>query len=308
VKHSVGRISVAVAANRSPELLRACLASLVPQCRAHGADLIVVRTGSPTELAQLEHEWPTARFIAAPPDASIPELRGLGLQAASGDFVALTEDHCVAAPDWLSALIEAAGEEVVAVGGGMGNAQTRRAVDWGAYFSEYGFFDASRPPGDDALLTAANVAYRRPVLRQVTEGALAGDWENVLHGRLQSQGLATRFAARAVVRQNRTYQLGDFCRDRFEHGRDYARARLAEAPGTSRWMRTLACVALPFVLTLRVARAAGRGAPGAFLRALPATFTFLAAWSVGEVAGYLHGGPPAVEAPGRRVQGTGITS
>ena len=298
---SVGGISVTVAANRSLELLQACLASLVPQCTALSAELIVVRTGTAGELGQLARDWPTVRFIAAPSDASIPQLRGLGLQAATGDFVALTEDHCVAAPDWLSSLMAAAGPEVVAVGGGMGNAQTRRAVDWGAYFSEYGFFDASRPAGDDTLLTAANVAYRRPVLRQVTEGALAGDWENVLHGRLQSQGLVTRFASRAVIRQNRTYRLGDFCRDRFEHGRDYARARLAEAPGTNRWVRTLSCVALPFVLTMRVARAAGRGAPGSFLRALPATFTFLAAWSIGEVAGYLHAAPASVEAPGSRV-------
>ena len=301
MEQPAGRISVTVAANRAPELLRACLTSLVPQCSAHAAELIVVRAGPGSELEQLARDWPTVRFIAAPLDATIPQLRGLGLQAATGDFVALTEDHCVAAPDWLSALVAAAGPEVVAVGGGMGNAQTRRAVDWGAYFSEYGFFDASRPAGDDALLTAANVAYRRPVLRQVTEGALAGDWENVVHGRLQAQGLATRFASRAVIRQNRTYHLGDFCRDRFEHGRDYARARLAEEPGTNRWVRTLACVALPFVLTLRVARAAGRSDPAAFLRALPATFTFLAAWSIGEVAGYLHPAPASVEVPGSSV-------
>lgn len=298
MERSVGRISVTVAANRSPELLQACLASLVPQCTALGAELIVVRAGPATALGQLAREWPTARVIAAPADASIPQLRGLGLQAATGDFVALTEDHCVAAPDWLSALVAAAGPDIVAVGGGMGNAQTRRAVDWGAYFSEYGFFDASRPAGDDTLLTAANVAYRRPVLRQVTDGTLAGDWENVVHGRLQAQGLVTRFAPRAVVRQNRTYRLGDFCRDRFEHGRDYARARLLEDPGTNRWVRTLACFALPFVLTMRVAKAAGRSAPGSFLRALPATFTFLAAWSIGEVAGYLHAAPASVEAPG----------
>jgi GT2 family glycosyltransferase len=290
----VGRISVTVASNRSPELLHACLASLVPQCSAHSAELIVVRTGAEPELSQLAREWPTVRFLAAPPEASIPELRGRGLEAAQGDFVALTEDHCVAGPDWLTRLVQAAGDDVVAVGGGMGNAQTRRMVDCGAYFSEYGFFDAGRPAGDDTLLTAANVAYRRPVLHQVTAGALAGDWENVLHGRIQAQGLRTKFASAAIVRQNRTYRLGDFCRDRFEHGRDYARARLTEAPGTNRWVRALACVALPFVLTLRVAKAAGRSDPGTFLRALPATFTFLAAWSAGEVAGYLHPKPATV--------------
>jgi GT2 family glycosyltransferase len=280
-----GRISVTVASNRSLDLLRACLASLVPQCSSQGAELIVVRAGTEPELAQLARDWPAIRFIAAPLDASIPLLRGKGLEAARGDFVALTEDHCVAEPGWLEALLGAA-DDAVAVGGGMGNAQTRRMVDWGAYFSEYGFFDAGRPAGDDRLLTAANVAYRRPVLAEMTSGALAGDWENVLHGRLASRGLKTRFVPAAVVRQNRTYQLGDFCQDRFEHGRDYAQARVLTEPGTNRWIRLLACLPLPFVLTMRVARAAGRRSPISFLRALPATFTFLAAWSAGEAAGY----------------------
>jgi hypothetical protein len=298
MERSTGRISVTVASNRSIQLLRACLASLIPQCRAHGAELIVVRAGPETDLPLLAREWPTVRFLCVSADASIPELRGRGMEAAQGEFVALTEDHCVAEPGWLDALLERAGPDTMAVGGGMGNAQTRRAVDWGAYFSEYGFFDASRPAGNETLLTAANVAYRRPVLGAMTAGALAGDWENVLHGRLQSERRETRFAPGAVIRQNRTYQLGDFCRDRFEHGRDYARARVEEEAGTNRFLRLLACIPLPFLLTWRVAQAAGRGAPGAFLRALPVTFTFLAAWSVGEAAGYLAGRNTKHQAPG----------
>ena len=287
----VGPISVTVASNRSLELLGACLASLLPQCSAHGAEVIVVRSAPAAEIDRLARDWPGVRFLAAPMDASIPVLRGMGLAAAGGELVALTEDHCVAAPGWLDALMEAAGNGVVAVGGGMGNAQVHRAVDWGAYFSEYGFFDAHRPPGDDRLLTAANVAYRRQVLEEITAGALAGDWENVLHGRLVARGLTTRFAPRAVIRQNRTYELASFCRDRYEHGRDYARARVAEEAGTNRWIRLMSCLPLPVILSLRVARAAGRGTPGAFLRALPATFTFLAAWSLGEAVGYLSGKP-----------------
>ena len=290
---SDGRISVAVASNRSVDLVRACLASLGPQCSALNAELIVVRAGPAAELATLVVDWPTVRFLEAPVDATIPELRGRGLNAARGDFVALTEDHCVADGDWLSRLLAGAGPKTMAIGGGMGNAQTRRLVDWGAYFSEYGFFDADRPTGNDSLLTAANVAYRRPVLSEITTGALAGDWENVIHGRLLAQGLETRFAPKAVVRQNRTYQLASFCRDRFEHGRDYARARVTEEPGLNRLIRLLGCLPLPFVLSYRVGQAAGRGSPGAFLKALPATFTFLAAWSIGEAVGYLKGGRPA---------------
>ena len=67
---AVGPISVTVASNRSEELLEACLASLLTQCTAHKAELIVVRSGSPDEVARLGKEWPSARFLAAPPESS----------------------------------------------------------------------------------------------------------------------------------------------------------------------------------------------------------------------------------------------
>lgn len=222
-------------------------------------------------------------------DADIPELRGIGLKAAQGDWVALTEDHCVVASDWLQRLIQAGGPETVAVGGGMGNAQTRRAIDWAAYYSDYGFYDASRPRGNQSLLTAANVVYRRSVVDEVAANALAGEWENVVHDKLAARGYELRFAPEAIVRQNRTYQFGEFLRDRFDHGRNYARYRLVREPARNRWLSVLACGPLPLLLTWRVGRLAGRGAPGAFCRALPWTISFLAAWSLGEAVGYASG-------------------
>jgi GT2 family glycosyltransferase len=282
-------LSVVVASNRAPELLRACLASLAEQSRRAGAEVIVARADNHGDLAALKIEWPGVRFVVAPVQADIPELRGIGLSVARGELVALTEDHCVAAPDWLDRLVQACGPEVMAVGGGMGNAQTRRAIDWAAYYSDYGFYDASRPPGRDTLLTAANVVYRRAVMAEVAANASAGEWENVVHDRLAAQGMQLRFAPEAVVRQNRTYRLAEFLTDRFTHGRDYARYRLVLEPGRNRWLLLLACGPLPLLLTWRVARLAGRGHPWAFLRALPWTLSFLTAWSVGEAAGYVAG-------------------
>ena len=278
-----------VASNRSIDLLEACLASLDEQSRASRAEVIVARAGTESDLAQLKSAWPGVHFVVAPVAATIPEIRGLGLKAAAGELVALTEDHCVAAPDWLERLREACGPGTVAVGGGMGNAQERRAIDWAAYYSDYGFYDASRPPGNDSLLTAANVVYRRSVLDDVAANALAGEWENVVHDKLAARGLTLKFAPQALVRQNRTYGLREFMQDRFEHGRDYARYRLLLEPGRNRWVSVLRCLPLPLVLTWRVRRLAGRGNPQAFRRALLLLMGFLAAWSLGEAAGYIAG-------------------
>lgn len=93
----------------------------------------------------------------------------------------------------------------------------------------------------------------------------------------------------ARIRQNQRYGLGAFCRDRYEHGHDFAATRGASLPA---WRRALLCAgtpALPIVLASRIARAIDREDRRDFVRALPATLAFLGAWALGEAAGYAAG-------------------
>ena len=288
---SAPAVSVVVASNRDKALLSACLGSLLGQCHRLSAELLVARAGSPSEVASLAKSYPSVRFVASPPDASIPQLRAIGMAKASGDVVALTEDHCIADANWVETLVNSAHGDADVVGGGMDNARRSRAVDWAAYFAEYGFFAPNRPEVHNAtpLLTGANVAYKRHVIADVIGWAQEGEWENVAHTRLVARGSMLRFARTAAIFQNQTYSLTAFCVDRYQHGRDYARKRLAEDPNAPRWLLLAATPLLPPLLTWRVARAAARTRLGAFLRALPATFVFLTAWSVGEGVGYLRG-------------------
>lgn len=289
-------ISIVVASNRSRALLNSCLASLRPQCQRHSAEIIVARSGPTTELNELRRTMPDVHFVAAPPTASIPELRGLGMAESTGDIVALTEDHCVADETWVETLLRHAQDPADVIGGGMGNAQRNRTVDWAAYFSEYGFFSDHRADGANAdrpLITGANVAYKRRVVHEVVRWAQQGEWENVAHNRLLARGSALRFVRTAAIYQNKNYRFGEFCVDRYVHGRDFARKRLAEDSASRRWLLLCATPLLPALLTYRIARAAAPARWTTFLRALPLTFAFLTAWSVGEAAGYLRGPAPA---------------
>jgi GT2 family glycosyltransferase len=282
---------VVIASNRDRALLQACLGSLLGQCQRLSAELLVARAGAAAELTSLSKTYPAVRFVPAPADASIPQLRAIGMAQASGDVVALTEDHCIADENWVESLTQSANSDADVVGGGMDNARRSRAVDWAAYFAEYGFFSSDRPEKTDStpLLTGANVAYKRHVIADVIGWAQDGEWENVAHTRLVARGSMLRFARTAAIYQNQTYSVSGFCADRYEHGRDYARKRLVEDPNANRWVLFAASPALPPLLTWRVARAAARGRWGTFIRALPATVLFLTAWSVGEAVGYLRG-------------------
>jgi hypothetical protein len=283
--------SVVVASRQPAGQLRACLDALAPQCRRAGAELVVARDPAAGPAGDLAG----ARLVEGPPGAAIPVLRGLGVAAAGGDPVALTEDHLVPADDWLERLLPAIPPDVEGAGGGMENAARGRLTDWAAYFADYGFYSRARPePAGPPLLTDANVAYRAAVAPLVAAWAGEGAWENVVHDRLAALGHRLVLTRGARVRHLHRYRVGPFLRNRFGHGFDYARSRLAEAPGTSRALRAATAPLLVPVLFARIARAAWREAPAAFWLAAPLTVAFLAGWAAGEAAGYLAGdsGPP----------------
>ena len=130
-----------------------------------------------------------------------------------------------------------------------------------------------------ATITLSGCAHHHPK-RNVTN-----------HRHLDAAGATLRWAPDALILQNGTYDVRAFCRDRFEHGQDYARTRLVEEEGASRWLLAAGAPLLPFLLTARVGRAAAGEAPLSFLRSLPLTAMFLGAWSVGEAVGYVRGRP-----------------
>ena len=146
-------------------------------------------------------------------------------------------------------------------------------------------------------LTGANVAYRRSIVGDVVAWASAGEWENVSHERLRARGSSLHFVESAPVYQNKSYEFWDFCRDRYEHGRDYARTRLVEEQGARRWLLTAITPLLPLVIVARVARAAAPTRWGAFLKALPVTLAFVTR-VVGRRSGRVH--PRSGGAPGGR--------
>lgn len=286
-------LNVVIASFRSPALLEQCLASLETARLAvsHPVEVYVARTGDGRDVERLFTDRPWATLIATDADADVPTLRGAGMLAAGGGWMAVTEDHCVVDDDWLREFSACRDTAFQVTGGGMGNARGG-LVNWAAFFSEYGFFSSARPAGEGfSLVTGANALYAPDVSARVAAWAADGMWEDVIHHRLASDGARFRFLPGARVCQNTTYGIASFCIDRFEHGRDYATTRLIEHPDMSRTARILTTPLLPFVLVARVGGAAARESPMNFLFALPFTLLFLAAWSVGEAVGYVGGNP-----------------
>ena len=139
------------------------------------------------------------------------------------------------------------------------------------------------------LVTGANVAYRGRIVQQAATWAKAGAWENTIHQRLHASGERFVLVPAARIRQNLTYRFSAFCRDRYEHGLGYAQTRSRDLPLSRRLILAGATPVLPALLASRIARAVDDAERPYFARALPTTLAYLAAWSAGEMMGYLRG-------------------
>jgi glycosyl transferase family 2 len=287
------RVSVVVASVGSLELLSECLESLRSQCRDLHAEVVVARAAREADVA-FERVAHWCRRVSAPADAALPLVRGLGLDAAIGEWVAVTEDNCLADADWLPRLLAGAGSGAHVLGGRVGNARRERRIDRGAYYAEYGIYGPGpgrARRGAAPLVTGANAAYHRSVVPSVAAWARGGLWEHEIHDRLHAAGHSIQVVPGARVRQNARHRLGAFCRDRYAHGRGFAAVR---AGGRAAWRRMALLIgtpALPVLLAARIARAVDAEERRYFAGALPATLLFLGAWALGEAAGYLRGSP-----------------
>ena len=171
------RISVVIPTHNRKALLRRCLAAVTQQDYPH-YEVIVVDDGSTdgTE-AMVRNEFPQVRYLRQEPNRGPAAARNRGIEAATGEVVAFTDDDCIVPTDWLSALAQGFRRwpEVAGVGGYQeapeeilqtnAVARAERAMRlrrWGerAGMEQLG---GNEVPG----LATNNVAFRRDVLLEV---------------------------------------------------------------------------------------------------------------------------------------------
>ncbi len=240
--------------------------------------------------ADLQARFPRVRVLHAARRLTVPALRWSAVPHTRGAIVAAIEGRSVPSPTWCADLIAAhvRWPEAPAAGGPVVLKPDGSAFDWALYFSEFAAFAPPLPAGPAPQLSGANLSYKRDALDGSRDLMDAGQWEAALHGRWRAQGRALMLSAATVVFHNGMTRA-DAVRMRFHYGRSYAADRFGGRRGTAILYAMLGPVLLPLLL-LRAARHAARaGVTGRFAAALPWLIVLNAAWSAGEVAGYLLG-------------------
>jgi glycosyltransferase involved in cell wall biosynthesis len=284
------RVSVIVASIVGPPFVDECLQSLEKQAKQEDAEVIVVACGDAAYAQRIAQGFPWTRVIHRPERESVPELRRHGLEAASGDVVAIIEEHCLAAPDWLQRVTEAFSKgDCGAVGGPVMDYNYRRLRDWVVYFTEYNNYLPPWRDGEEHGLGSANIAYSRAVLLKYRDALGSGYWEAALHARMATDGLRFSPAPGMLVYHRGPFNYGYYLRQRYWFSRAFAGAR--NWPGSRKAVYVALSPVAPFLLLARMAARVWnrRCRVVKFVQTLPLLLPALTVYVAGECVGYLAG-------------------
>jgi glycosyltransferase involved in cell wall biosynthesis len=285
-------LSIVIASKVGAPFIDDCLTSLEQEAKTLAAEVIVVACGTAAYARRICQKFPWVRVIHHSGREGVPALRQYGVEQASGDVVAIIEEHCLAANNWLhKALAAHRRGDYGAVGGPVVDSTYKRLRDWVVYFCEY---NGSLPPafdGEAFNLNGANIAYRRQVL--IDHKHLLGDgyWEASLHPTLLAEGVKFLSVPDMVVHHRGPFDFGYYLQQRYWFSRAFAGARAKTLPTSRRLAYLVAAPLVPAILLARMAWQVWRKRchVGKFVRSFPLLIPALTVFVAGEWIGYLVG-------------------
>lgn len=286
----IGRVS-SVDSARILETIEA----LAHQTGDHQVEVIVADRRQDDIARKIVERYPQVRLLRAPASTSLPVLRAWAWEHARGEYIVVTEDHCVPGSDWLARIADAfqlAPPGTLAVGGCVENGVGDTWFDWATFLCEYGYFLPPIPEGVTTVLPGMNIAYRRAALEQVNpEWLREGFWETTVHPRLNVSG-ACFFASNAIrLSHKKKFGLRLFLAQRFLYSRYYAGRRAAGKHLGWKVLMCLGATLLPPLILFRIYRRVWpkRRWRAELLGATPYLLLFLLDWAAGEMVGYAAG-------------------
>jgi len=271
-----------------PQLART-LEALIQQEGAPSFDIVVAADPRLGDLQAIEHKFPTVTILAEPGRLTPIELSAMGLEAATGERILLTEDSCLPDRNWVGELVRAPWRGHGAVGGVIEPGVSASAAMWAFYYVD--FFRYMRPAtaGATPTLSVCNVAYHRSHLEAIRELWKDGFHESEAHDALRKRFGPLYLCPTAEVRVRRNVRYSDAVYERYAFGRLFGATRVAHASAGRRLYYAAFSPALPALLLTRMTTTAAkrRGTRVSFLKALPSLVTMVFAWSWGEWLGYL---------------------
>ncbi|MCI0412545.1 glycosyltransferase [bacterium] len=285
------KVSVVVASVVGPPFVDDCIASLAQQEDEPDFEVLVVDCHGEGTRNRLQQKYPFVKIFPQDSRKTIPELRRIGVENARGDFVAIIEEHCTAAKNWVNTIANSFDPQVAAIGGTVQDDNYVRLRDWVTYFVEYNAYMPPMPQGNVYDLPGNNVAFRKEILLKHLSQLKEGYWEAFLYSRLAEEGAILKSVPAMVVYHRGPFPYGYYLGQRYLFSRAYAGARRKVMPPGKRFIYTLVSPALPALLLARISARVlqKKHRVGKYVRTFPLLIPAAVVYIAGELMGYLFG-------------------
>ena len=240
-----------------------------------------------------------AIYVPAPQAKSLPILHGIGIAAARGRLIAITEAHCTFAPDWAATAIGAhEAQPAAAIGGAVEPGDSLRLIDWALYWCDYGHFLLPQTLRTTANLSGNNIVFDRSALDRTSDFARGGFWKTFHCHQLEAAGRRLQLDPRLVVRYHRHLNLPQLVIRRYHHGRCFGAMRAARISSGRRVLYALIGPFMPGLLLLRLLRDIWpkQRYRRQIVLSLPIAFVAILVWSISEWIGNLFGAGKSCDA------------
>lgn len=284
-------LSVIIASVNGLPAIDECLTALSKQRGELAAEIVVVDCCRNGTAEHIKKSFPHVRLLQTNERLGIPEMRAMGMAQATGDIIAVIEDHCIVSDNWLEEMLKAHQSQYVAVGGAVENGSVKRITDWAAFLCEYSFVMLPIPNGEVESIAGNNVSYKREALKQVDEVIKRDYWEYFLHEELKKAGGKFLSASSIVVKHRKEFGFFYFLAQRFHYSRSFAGMRRTRIPLQKRIFYLLLSPMLPLLMIGRIARHVfqKKRFRKEFILSLPSLAIFMLSYAAGEFVGYLFG-------------------
>lgn len=244
-------LSVIVPSYNAANTIERCLTSLINQDVKDPYEIIVVDSSDDETPRIISEKFPSIRLIHLKERTFPKAARDLGLMHAAGQFVAMIDADCVAAPDLLAKMLERHRTSTyAAVGGALRNGTPWSITGTVGYLSEFSNQLPSAKKGLTRALVTANVCYRRDVLEvcRISENIWPGE-DALLHWKIYKSGWPLLFDPEIQVTHLNRTGLKAVLRHQHRLGLSQAQARkiALDLPGSIFLRHPILGVSLPFV-------------------------------------------------------------
>ncbi len=286
------KFSVIIASVNGLPTIAECLKSIENQEGRNDAEIIVVDSTTDGTAEHIRENFPKVKLIKSAEKVGVPELRAIGMKAAGGDFLIVTEDHCIAPANWFSEFQTAHEKGYAVIGGAIENGCQRRLIDWATFLCEYSAFMPPIAPGETEFVAGNNVSYKRTVIEQIPDDIKTNYWEYFLQAELRRKNINFLAVPSIVINHKKEFDFFYFLSQRFHYSRSFAAMRRRKSSAAQQIFYLLYAPIAPFHLTWRIVQNVRRKKRNMreLLLSLPMLFIFMLVYAFGEFIGQIFGG------------------